>query len=171
MPTEPDSRLMRRVGAAAGLLGFLLASAGLSSLGDTPDPHDAAASLAAYFVEHRDDVFTSTALVALAGAAVIVFLAVLCARLSDPIAGRIAFTAGVGIVAVLELNELIYAALGYSIARDDPASAKAFFSLTILATVLLGPLVALLLGTVALCRGAMPRWFAWVSALGAVLVL
>ncbi len=31
--------------------------------------------------------------------------------------------------------------------------------------------MALLLGTVAIRRGVLPRWFAWASAIGAVLVL
>lgn len=162
---------MRRVGGIAGIAGFVLAIAGLSALGDMPDPHNATAPLAAYFVNHQNSMFTSTALVALAGVAIIIFLAVLCARLSDPIARPIAFTAGVGVVALLELNGLIYAAIAFSIGRDDPANAKSLFILTIVSTVLMPPLVALLLGTVAICRGSLPRWFAYVSAVGAVLVV
>src|SRR5262245_39245459 len=38
----------RMVGGVAGLLGFVLALAGFSALGDTPDPHDPAGSVAAY---------------------------------------------------------------------------------------------------------------------------
>ena len=103
------SRTACRIGGAAGTAGFVLAIAGISAVGDAPDPHDAAAPLAAYFVDHRNAMFTSTALVAFAGVAVIIFAAVLCTRLADPITQRIAFVAAVGIVALLELNELIYA--------------------------------------------------------------
>ena len=35
----------------------------------------------------------------------------------------------------------------------------------------MAPLVALLLGTVAIRRGTLPRWFAYVSVVGAVLVI
>ena len=159
------------VGGVAGITGFVLALVGIGSLGDTPDPHDTAASTAAYFVEHRSDMFASTALVALASVAIIVFLAVLGSRIADPIAQRVAFTAGVGVVALLVFNELIYATLGFSIGRDDPSTAKSLFALTIVTPVLLSPFVALLLGTVAVRRGALPRWFAYLSAVGAVLVL
>lgn len=57
---------MRRVGGIAGIAGFVLAISGLSALGDMPDPHNATAPLAAYFVKHRNSMFTSTTLVALA---------------------------------------------------------------------------------------------------------
>jgi hypothetical protein len=160
-----------RIGAVAGVLGFVLALAGLSTLGDTPDPHDAAAPLARYFVEHRDAMFTSTALVALASVAVVIFLAVVRTYVGDAISATLVLVAGVGVVALLQLNELVYAALGYSVARDAPASAKTLFALTILSPVLQSPLVALLLGTVALRRGVLPRWLAYVSAAGAVLVV
>jgi hypothetical protein len=159
------------LGGIAGLVGVVLALAGLSALGDTPDPHDAAAPTAAYFVEHRESIFTSTTLVALAGIAIIVFLAVLNTRLTDAIARPIAFTAGIGIVALLELNELIYATLSYSIGRDSPSTAKSLFAMTIVASVVLSAFVALLLGTVALRRGSLPRWFSYASAAGAVLVV
>jgi hypothetical protein len=155
----------------AGIAGVVLTLSGLSALGDTPDPHDPADSLAAYFVKHRDAMFTSMTLVTVAGVAIIIFLAVLRTRLADDVARAIAFTAGVGIVALLFLNELIYSALGFSIGRDDPANAKSLFALTILSSVLLSALVALLLGTVGARRGALPRWFAYVSFAGAVLVL
>jgi hypothetical protein len=161
----------RSVGGVAGILGFVLALAGFGALGDTPDPHDPAGSVAAYFVRHRDSMFASTTLVAFAGVAILIFLAVLSTRLDDPVARPIAFAAGAGIVALFELNALIYATLGYSVARDDPATAKSLFVVTILVTVLLSPLVALLLATVAIRRGVLPRWFAYVSAIGAVLVL
>jgi hypothetical protein len=162
---------VERVGAIAGAVGFVLALAGLSALGDTPDPHDRAAPLATYFVDHRTSMFTSTALLALGGVAIIVFLAVLRTRVGDAVTQPLVLAAGVGVVALLQLNELVYAALGYSIARDDPETAKSLFALTILSPVLQSPLVALLLATVALRRGALPRWFAYVSAVGAVLVL
>jgi hypothetical protein len=155
----------------AGVAGFVLAFVGIGTLGDTPDPHDSAAATGAYFVEHRADVFTSTTLVALAGIAIIVFLAVLRTRVADLVAGPVAFTAGVGVVALLELNQLIYATLSYSIGRDDPETAKSLFALTIVAPVFQGALVALLLGTVAIRRGVLPRWFAYASAAGAVLVI
>jgi hypothetical protein len=155
----------------AGIAGFVLTLVGLSALGDTPDPHERAAPLAAYFVDHRTGMFTSTAFVAFAGVAIIVFLGVLCARMGDRASRFVAFGAGLGVVAVLELNGLVYATLGYSVGHDDPATAKSLFALTIVATVLIGPLVALLLGTVALRHRVLPRWFAIVSAIGAVLVL
>jgi hypothetical protein len=161
----------QRVGAIAGLSAFVLSLIGFGMLGDTPDPHDAAKPLAAYFVEHRTAMFTSMVLVALAGIAIIIFVSVLCGGLADGVALRIAYAAGLGIVAILMFNELIYVALAYSIGRDDPSTAKSLFALTILSPVLLGPLVALLLGTVAVRRGTFPRWFAYVSAIGAVLVI
>src|SRR5579859_2960087 len=63
----PRVRAVRRVGGVAGVAGFVLAIAGLSALGDMPDPHNATAPLAAYFVKHRNSMFTSTTFVALAG--------------------------------------------------------------------------------------------------------
>jgi hypothetical protein len=88
----------RTVGGVAGIVGFVLALAGFSALGDAPDPHDPAGSVAAYFVKHRDSMFASTALVAFAGVAIVIFLAVLSTRLTDPVARPIAFAAGGGIV-------------------------------------------------------------------------
>jgi len=158
------------VGGIAGVAGFVLVLLGLSALGDAPDPGDDAAPLAHYFVEHRNSVFAGTTLVALAGVAIIIFLAVLLTRLDDPVARPIVFAAGLGVVAIFELNELIYLALAYSVGHDDPSTAKSLFVMTIVASNLLGAVVALLLGTVALRRGTLPRWFAWASGIGAVLV-
>jgi hypothetical protein len=155
----------------------VLLLAGLSSLGDTPDPHDAAVAVAAYFVRNRSATFTSLSLVALGSIAIVVFLAGLRERMrmaDAPVLATVAFAAGSGIIALLVLNELIYATIAYTRGGVDPPAAKALFTLTIVSTTVQGPLCATLLVAVsigALRYAILPRWFAWLGLVGTVVVL
>ena len=146
-------------------------------MGDAPDPHNSAASIAAYFGRNRTAIFTSSTLVAVGGLAIVVFLAGVRERVRDtgaPVLATVAFAAGTGIVAPLVLNELIYVTLAYTRGGSDPATAKSLFTLTIVSSTVQAPLCAALfvaVSIVALRHAILPQWFAWLGLVGAVAVL
>jgi hypothetical protein len=166
-----------RVCGGAGVAGAVFVLAGISAVGDAPDPHDSASSIAAYFVRNQTAIFTSSTLVTLGGLAIVVFLAGARERLRDvdaPVLATVTFAAGTGIVALLVLNEMMYVTLAYTRGRTDPATAKSLFTLTIISSTVQAPLCAALFGAVSIVafrHAILPRWFAWTGVVGAVALL
>jgi hypothetical protein len=166
-----------RVCGGAGVAGVVLVIAGISAVGDTPDPHDSASSIAAYFVRNQSAIFASSTLVTVGALAIVVFLAAVRERLRDvdaPVLATLTFAAGAGVVALLVLNEMVYVTLAYTRGGTDPATAKSLFTFTIISSTVQAPLCAALFGAVsigALRHAILPRWFAWTGIVGAVALL
>jgi hypothetical protein len=179
-PTVPDVRTVApghrpvRLLAATGIVGTLLLQGAMSAVGDTPDPHDGAASMAAYFSAHRADVLRAAPFGYLGAVLLLSFALALAERLTD--AGqRGAATAvragGVGLVGYLVGLEVVVTSLAYQVAGSSAEGTKALFTLTILASPLFGLAAAALLGGAAVGgvrSGLLPRWWGVVSGLGAL---
>ena len=166
-----------RAWAGVGLAGAILVIAGISAVGDAPDPHNSASSIADYFVRNQTAMFTSSTLVVLGGVAIIAFLAGVRERARDvdaPVFATTPTPAVNAIVALLVLNELIYVTLAYTRGGTDPATAKSLFTLTIVSSTVQAPLCATLfvaVSIVALRHAILPKWFAWLGFAAAVAVL
>jgi hypothetical protein len=164
-----------RLAGFPGLLAGLALQLAASLLGDTPDTRDDTREIAAYFEDHRSDVFVSVVLFTI-GALLLGWFAV---RIRDGLAaagyregGTVALVGTLlGLAVLMSGVVLMYAALAYVVGAEAPESAKALFELTLVAT----PVLALPLATLpavvsyaVLRDGMAPRWFGALSALAAV---
>jgi hypothetical protein len=166
-----------RLGGLPALLAALTLQVAVSGLGDTPDTRDSTREIAAWFEEHRTDVFVSVVLFTL-GALLLGWFAV---RVRDRLAaagfpelGTVALVGTLLGLAVLMCGMvLMYAALAYVVGAEAPESAKALFELSLVATPVLALPLATLPGAAAwavLRTGVAPRWFGALSTLAAVLL-
>jgi hypothetical protein len=163
----------RRLNAACGIAGTVLLLFAVGVLGDTPDPHDAQASIADYFVRHQHQTYISFAIASAAAVLLMIFFVGLRLRLhpvESPIAATVALIAALGVLGSLMLNELLYLAFGWQIAAANPETVKPLFVLTILGPLIQGPLVATMLvasGTASRRSMALPRWHSIVGFIAA----
>jgi hypothetical protein len=167
-----------RLGAAGlpalGLVGGLLSSLGLSGIGDAPDPHDSAPSMAAHFLLHRDDILMAAPLGYLGAAALTAFAVGVGRRVHRGGArttGVVLAAAGVAASCYLAFLHVVYTSLAYQVAGSSPEATKALFVPTIMATPAFALATSALLGSAAYGAyrtGALPRWLSATSAVGAV---
>lgn len=161
--TAANTRRARRLLAGCGFVGGLLLLQAVGAIGDAPDPHDPADSVVTYFRAHRNSVYVSTALASAAGPLLVAFLLGLRARVrpGGSIAADTALVAGLTMLGLLGLNELIYLNLAWQADMIGAAEAKPLFVFTILSAVVQGPVCATLFVGVSIaasrCR-ALPRW-------------
>jgi hypothetical protein len=162
------------MGAVVAALGLLL---GISFFGDTPDTRDTTEQVAQYFVDNRTAVFVGVVVVGIGLMGLLAVAAREAEQLDgagQPRAGRVVQSAATLVAAVVAVGLLLpIAGLAYVIGSDDPGSAKGIFDLTLVSTPIVALPAAVLLGTVALGGprwGTSPRWFAALSAIGALLL-
>jgi hypothetical protein len=153
---------------AAGVAGVVLLGVACSAAGDTPDPHDSAASMAAYFAAHRADILGAGPAGWVGTGLVLAFgLHVVSRGVRDRTARSVGVLATAGLAAylsglLLALSTLAWSAGPGSGPPADPAAAEAvrlLFVITICASPVAGGARALLLGVVALASRTGP----WVS--------
>ena len=175
--TRPGWLERVRLGGLPALLAGLTLQVAASGLGDTPDTRDSTGQIAAWFDEHRTDVFVSVVLFTL-GALLLGWFAV---RVRDrlgaggyPELGTVALVGTLlGLAVLMSGVVLMYAALSYVVGAEAPDSAKALFELTLAATPVLALPLATLPGAAAwvvLRAGVAPVWFGALSTLAAVLL-
>ena len=166
-----------RLGGLPALLAGLTLQVAASGLGDTPDTRDTTEQIAAYFDDHRTEIFVSVVLFTL-GALLLGWFAV---RVRDRLAGggypelgTVALVGTLlGLAVLMSGMVLMYAALSYVVGTEAPDSAKALFELTLVATPVLALPLATLPGAAAwavLRRRVAPLWFGALSTLAAVLL-
>lgn len=163
----------RQLNATCGITGTVLLLLALGVLGDTPDPHDAQASIADYFVRHQHQTYVSFALAVAAALLLMIFFVGLRFRLhlaESPISATVALIAALGVLGSLMLNALLYLAFGWQLAAASPATVKPLFVVTILGPLVQGPLAATVLvatGIASRRSAALPRWHALVGFIAA----
>ena len=163
----------RRLNASCGIAGATLLLLAVGLLGDMPDPHDAPASMADYFVRHQHQTYASFAVAS--GAAVLLMIFFVGQRLrvhpaESPISASVVLIAALGVIASVMLNELLYLAFGWQIAAASPEAVKPLFVVTILGPLIQGPLVATVLvaiGTASRRSTALSPWHAIVGFIAA----
>jgi hypothetical protein len=146
---SPGSR--RGVTVALALAASVATAAGLSGIGDAPDPHAPPDEIAAWFVERRSEVLASAPLGYLGAVATVALAARLASgerRRRRP-ARACMLAGGVLVASYLAAAHITWTALSYRIAASAPDVAAALFTLTIVAVPVLGLGVALLAGTIA----------------------
>jgi hypothetical protein len=163
---------------AAGVAGVALLGAAFSAAGDTPDPHDPAGEMAAYFAAHRADVLAAGPAGWVGTGLVLVFALHVVSRGIGGGAARsvgVLATAGVGLYLgglLLALSTLAWASGSAAGGPADPAAAEAvrlLFVTTICASPVAGGSLALLLGVVALAGRTGPwatTWYRLLSGAG-----
>lgn len=161
----PTSRSARRTLGVSGVAGALLLIGAFGGLGDAPDPHDSSAAMADYFIAHRAAVQVSVALGTAAAVALIVFFCALREQLIElerTVAANVAAVAGLAVVALLTLNEVLYGVLSWQLASADPRAVQPVFLLTIVSPVVQGPLLAATMAATAVAArpgSGMPPWY------------
>jgi hypothetical protein len=140
----------------------------MSGVGDAPDPHETAASMADHFIRHRQDILAA-APVGLVGAALLLaFCLALGALLRDPLTrhrNAVFGIAGGLLAAYFTLLHLDYTSIAYDVAVTSPAQTKAIFEPTILASPLLATATTALIWTTAWAvwrTHRLPRWWSLV---------
>ena len=169
------ARLQEAVLPACGLAGVLLTSLGMSGVGDAPDPHETAATMADHFTRHRQDILAA-APVGLVGAVLLLaFCLGLGTLLRDPLTRRQNAVFGIAgglLAAYFALLHLDYTSIAYDIAATSPAQTKAMFEPTILAPHCWPTATTALIWTGAWAvwqTYRLPRWWSLASlAVGAV---
>ena len=170
-----DSRAARAAWPTVGLAGVVATVVAVASLGDTPDPHDPAPSIAAFFARHRDTVLGVSPFGWIGAALLLAFLLSVAGRLprrgpARPAARLAAYT----FVAYLGGLWLAWTTLAYA-ADGTPRSAepsRLLFIATITASPVAGGAVAALMLTVAVGATSGPlgrRWYRALTAAGGLL--
>jgi len=171
--TAARSRLASAAVPALGIAGFLLTGMGLSGVGDAPDPHDPASSMAAHFLAFRDDILAAAAPGYLGAAAVTAFAVAIgrrFARHGERTAGAIVAGAGAAVGLYFVACQVIYTTLAYQVAASSAEATKALFVPTIMAVPALALAASTMLAAVAYGSyraRILPRWLSGVSAVGA----
>lgn len=152
--------------ALSGVLAGVLFLIGFGLLGDTPDTRDTEREVAAWFVQHRNDVFQSVFVLTLAVATMIWFVAIIAEAL-DGVARSVALCGATLTAAVVLLgNALIYGALSYVVGQETPNSAKALFELTLVVSNVTGVGMALVIAATA-TADVLPHWVRGISIVAA----
>jgi hypothetical protein len=126
-----------------------------------------------HFVRHQHQTYVSFAIASAAAVLLMIFFVGLRLQLhpaESPISATVALIAALGMVGSLMLNELLYLAFGWQIAAASPEAVKPLFVLTILGSLIQGPLVATVLvatGTASRRSTAFPRWHAIIGFIAA----
>ncbi len=168
-----DGRVLRssaRIAAAAFLVG-------LGMLGDSPDTRDTTDQIAAYFVAHSGSILTGVVLMAMSVCALLVFgssLAERFDRVGERVAGRVVQSVSTLVAGlILATMVVVYAVLAYVVGPEAAASAKGLYELTLVTTPVVAAPLAVLYATTACVtlRTARRRWFGWLSAALAVVLV
>jgi hypothetical protein len=154
-----------------------MTSVGLSGIMDAPDPHDPAPSMAAHFLEYRDEILMTAPVGYLAAATVTAFALGLGRRIyrrGERTAGIVVGASGAAAGLYFVLLHLVYTTLAYQVAASSADATKALFVPTIMATPALALATTALLG--AAVYGAhrtdmLPRWWRVATAMGAAVAL
>ena len=150
--------------------------AAVAAAGDTPDPHDSAASMGAYFARHRTDFLNAAPAGYVGAAAIAGFVLVLAAELravDQHMAAVVTVISGLAAAAYLVFLQVAYTSIAFNVGAAGTAAAALFLP-TILAVPAWGAAVGSMLLTVAYAAWKtrlFPRWYSCVSLLGGLLSL
>jgi hypothetical protein len=167
----------RRIAGAGAIAFVALAVVAFLLAGESPAFDDDAQTMVDYFQDKHDRVLVSTILI---GAALFVFIWVigeLCRMLGDAGYRELAWVSALGGAVTTTILAVCLALFGASaqiaVTGGDPETIRSLFQVTSILQAFLGwSMLAIVIAiAVAALRGVFERWWAWVNAVIAVLLV